>query len=429
MHTNRDIGEKFVVKGLAGKQTLSGSVDISGSKNAALPALAASILFDGDVTYTNVPDIEDIHRVYELFEKLGAKIEGETINTQGVSNGRLDDDIAKCMRASIIFTGPLLARFNEVVFPHPGGCVIGERPIDIFIESFRKMGATVKEKDNHYHVEASGGLHGTEIFLPIQSMTVTETIMMAAVLANGTTTIVNAAMEPEIVHLANFLKNSGVSIEGAGTPTITIVGQSGKMCSGPASFEIPPDRLEAGSFLILGALCAEELHIQKCLPQELHALIERLQKAGSDIEVGDDSIIVRKPKEGLRAVSIKTHEYPGMPTDLQAPMVVFLTQTEGEAHVFETIFEGRLHYIQDLIRMGADIQLISDRQIVLRGPTLLHRRDLKSPDIRAGLAFLIAAAVARGTSEIYDIYLIDRGYDRIEEKLQGIGLSITREKI
>jgi len=421
--------EMFVVSGLAGQKKLSGSVAISGSKNAALPALAASILFKNPTTYELLPNIEDIKRVYELLQKLGADVHKESgsvrITTTDVINGKLYIDIAKRMRASILFTGPLLARFGEVVFPHPGGCVIGERPIDLFLESFVRMGADVADENDIFSVTAPNGLSGAELFLPVQSVTATETLMMTAVLATGATTIHNAAMEPEVTHLADFLKTAGADITGEGTSTITIIGRNGLLFDKTVTYKTPPDRLEAGSFLILGALCAQELKITNCIPDELNALIERLRRAGVSVDVDGENITVRSPKQ-IRAVSVKTHEYPGFPTDLQAPMVVFLSQADGESRVFETIFEGRLHYIQDLERMGADIRLISDREILIHGPKLLHDKELKSPDIRAGLAFIIAAAIAEGTSKIYDIYAIDRGYENIEEKLESIGLDIKR---
>lgn len=421
--------EHFVIEGLAGKRTLSGTVAIAGSKNAALPALAASVLFDAPVTYTHVPHIEDVKRTYELLEQLDATVkqtdDGVVITTSAVGNGRLDAGIAERMRASVVFTGPLLARFREVTFPHPGGCVIGERPIDLFLESFVRMGATVEERDDVYVITAPKGLTGATLVLPVQSVTATETLMMAAALASGTTIISNAAMEPEVSHLARFLKGAGVSISGIGTPTLTITGTDGVLFTKPHTYETPPDRIETGSFLILGALCADKLHITNCLPEEVRAPIERLRRAGAVIEIEDTSIVVQSP-EALQGVSVKTHEYPGFPTDLQAPIVVLLSQAEGESHIFETIFEGRLHYVDDLIQMGAEVRLISDRELLIHGPQQLSGRILKSPDIRAGLAFIIAASIAEGTSQIYDIYSIDRGYEHIEKKLQGIGLDIRR---
>ena len=303
--------------------------------------------------------------------------------------------------------------------------MIGERPIDLFLESFSKMGASVREEGETFKISAPDGLSGATLFLPVPSVGVTETVLMAAALASGTTVIENAAMEPEVAHLVRFLTASGASIDGVGTSHITVHGRGGTLLEGEATYEAPPDRLEAGSFLILGALAARELTITNCVPEELRALTERLARAGVSIEAGERTLSVSAP-DALRAVWVKTHEYPGFPTDLQAPMVVLLSQARGESRVFETIFEGRLHYIQDLVRMGADIRLISDREVLIHGPQRLRDKELRSPDIRAGLAFIIAASIAEGTSQIYDIYSIDRGYERIEEKLQSIGLDITR---
>ncbi|MEK7088333.1 MAG: UDP-N-acetylglucosamine 1-carboxyvinyltransferase [Patescibacteria group bacterium] len=438
--------QKFVIEGLAGKKILNGEIKVNGAKNAVLPLLAATILLARPAEFSNVPKIEDVARMLELLKMLGAEFKwtGErTLKVDGnkISNQVLDDDNAKRMRASILLAGPLLARFGKVSFPHPGGCVIGERPIDLFIEGFKKMGATVSEKDGLYEISTPNGLTGTDFFFRVSSVTGTETLMMAAVGAKGKTILKNAALEPEVVCLAEFLNSRGARITGFGTSEIIIEGdqllkENGKI------FPVIPDRIEAGSFLILGALAADNLKITDCQPDHLNSLIETLRFSGVKIEVGDNWLAVKNnaevANETRRAVNpvreqkfsngvnIKTKEYPGFPTDLQAPLSVFLTQVSGESLVHETIFEGRLNYVADLEKMGADIKMWDAHRALVKGPTTLKGRELDGPDIRAGLAYILAAIIAEGESIINNAYFIDRGYERIEERLQKIGVKIKR---
>jgi len=423
----------FVIKGFGGERKLHGKVVVAGAKNAALKAIAATVLFRDTVTLTNIPEINDTLRMFDLLKDMGADVANIKSGTYTVSipSGfatELTPAIAKRMRASIVATGPVLARYGKVSFPHPGGCIIGSRPVDLFIEGFEKMGATVVLKDDTYIVTAKDGLRGTEFFLKNQSVTVTETFMMAGVLAKGTTIIKNAAMEPEIEDLARFLNTCGAKISGAGTPTITIKG--GKLLTGKAHpYKTMPDRIDAGSFLILGALAARELHITNCNPCHLESLIQTLQSAGVFIETKKNEIIVRAPSK-LQAVDIKTHEYPGFPTDLQAPMTVLLSQADGESTVFETIFEGRLNYTESLSAMGASITMMDPHRALVRGKTELRGRKLESPDLRAGLAFVIAAIVAKGESVIHNVdTTIDRGYEDVEHRLRAIGVEIERAKV
>lgn len=425
--------EKFLIKGLGGLKKLKGTISVGGSKNTALKLLASTILFEDTVNFENVPDIADIRKAVELLNSLGGKCErtgpnSYSINTKELKGTTLESLIAKTLRASIVFTGPLLSRFGKVSFPHPGGDVIGERPINIFLESFKKMGAKLLEKGEEYSLSVHGHLKGETIVFKVVSVTATETMMMSAVLAKGKTILKNAATEPEIKHLADFLISCGAKIKGAGTSTIEIEGgkllkTNGKM------YRVPPDRIEAGSFLILGALAAERLEIVNCLPSELEILIEILKQSGVNIEIVKDKIIISDNKaknNKFKGLSIKTHEYPGFPTDLQAPMVVYLTQVSGESLVFETIFEGRLLYADDLNRMGANILMLDQHRVIVKGPTPLKGRELESPDIRAGLAFLIAAVVAKGESVINNVLQIDRGYEKLEKRLRLLGLVIDR---
>jgi UDP-N-acetylglucosamine 1-carboxyvinyltransferase len=421
--------ESFRIKGLAGERSLKGEIAVGGAKNHVIKLFAVSVLCDAPLTLTNVPAIEDVGGMGEIIKQLGGTVthEGDTctIDTRGLKSGEIDHDIAKRMRASIVFSGPLLARFGATTFPHPGGDVIGDRPIDFFIEGFEKMGAKVEKTEREYRVSAPEGLHGADIFFRWVSVTGTETLMMAAVLAKGTTTLRNVAMEPEVVALANFLVSAGAKITGIGTPTLVIEG--GEMLRPLAPERVIPDRIETGSFLILGALTASDLLITNCEPEHVRMAVELLTRAGVDIEVGKDTLRVKANKNSVySAMSLKTHEYPGFPTDLQAPMMVFLTQAKGESRVFETIFEGRLAYTADLVRMGADITLWNPHQASIKGPTPLRGAKLESPDIRAGLAFLISALIATGESVLENVYHIDRGYTRIEERLAKLGADITR---
>lgn len=422
----------LVIKGSAGKRTLSGEITIAGAKNAALKAIAAGILFKGPLRLENVPEIEDVSRMLEILHTMGAHVSNDgrhvSVDARGISSFILTPEISKRLRASIVLTGPLLARDGRVKFPHPGGCVIGDRPIDLFLEGFKRMGASIAHVGKFYDIRAAqGGLHGAELFFRTQSVTGTETFMMAAILAKGTTVIKNAAMEPEIIWLAEILNASGARIDGAGTPTITIRGGSRLEQKGGA-YHVIPDRIEAGSFLILGALAAKKLTIANIVPEHLESLIATLEYSGVNIERGKQSLTVHAPKSlrHLRAVNIRTHEYPGFPTDLQAPLMVYLTQVADESLVFETIFEGRLNYTESLNRMGANITMMDPHRVLVKGPTPLRGKILESPDLRAGLAFVIAGVIAGGESEIHNVYNIDRGYERIEERLRAIGVDIAR---
>lgn len=420
----------LVIKGFVGERKIHGTIRVTGAKNAALKAIAGTVLFRDEVNLSNIPEIDDVEKMFDLLKDMGAEVTRVKYGTYTVFIPRgfstnLSPGIAKHMRASVVVTGPVLARYGTVSFPHPGGCVIGARPLDLFMGGFEKMGAKVTVKNDMYVVEAKDGLHGAELFLKNQSVTVTETFMMAGVLAKGVTVIKNAALEPEIADLANFLNKCGAKISGAGTPIITIKG--GKLLSGAGHpYKTMPDRIEAGSFLVLGALAARELHIINCNPEHLESPIDILRSAGVAIETKKTEIIVRAPTH-IKPVDIKTHEYPGFPTDLQAPMTVFLTQAEGESKVFETIFEGRLNYTEALTHMGASITMMDPHRVIVRGKTELRGRKLESPDLRAGLAFVIAAIVAKGESVIHNVdTTIDRGYENIESRLRAVGVDIER---
>jgi len=427
--------EALKITGYEGKRNLSGTIQVGGAKNAALKVMAATLLFKDRVVLENVPDIEDVLRMAELLEDLGGTVVKKNshtfeITTNKDSKTELNQKISSRMRSSVALIGPLLSRFGSVSFPHPGGCVIGERPIDMFLDGFEKMGAKVSHKNNHYTLNADGKLHGTEIFFKNQSVTATETFIMAGVLAEGKTVIRNAAMEPEVESLTEFLNKCGANIIGAGTSTITIEG-GGLLLSKENIYTTIPDRIETGSFVVLGALLGEDLIIEKCNPKHVEALLGVLESAGVVVDINKDTIRIQGSKQPneFNAVNIKTHEYPGFPTDLQAPMTVFLTQAVGESQVFETIFEGRLNYVESLETMGADIVSMDPHRVLVRGPVPLHGKHLESPDLRAGLAFVLAGLVAKGQSVIHNVYYIDRGYENIESRLSNIGANIERVKI
>ncbi|MEI6296475.1 MAG: UDP-N-acetylglucosamine 1-carboxyvinyltransferase [bacterium] len=425
----------FKVKGLGGKKTLEGVIEINGAKNAVLQALSFSVLFKDELVIKNIPQIEDVKRMKDLLRALGAEVNDLSPKSCSIKFGKkintdIPDEISKKLRASIVLTGPILARMGIVSFPHPGGCVIGARPIDVFLDGFKKMGSRIENEEKKYSIKATDGkLKGANIFMKNQSVTGTQTLMMAAVLAKGKTTIKNASLEPETKHLADFLNKCGAKIKGAGTSTIEVIG-TGLLSAKGKAYITPSDRIEAGSFIILGALCANNLEIKNCDPEWNESLIEYLISTGVKMQVGKNSIRFidnsKTPNSDYKSLNIKTHEYPGFPTDLQAPMVVFLTQSTGESFIFETIFEGRLNYADDLKRMGADIKVWDPHRATVKGPSNLHGREMESPDIRAGLAFLLAAILAEGDSVIHNAYYIDRGYGEIEDRLKKIGVEIER---
>ena len=398
---------------------------MKGAKNDSLVILASSLLMSKPILVDRVPEIEDIKRMSELLSKLGADVERLSygkyrITADKIKSSAIDPDIAKRLRASIVLTAPLLVRTGMVEFPHPGGCVIGERPIDVFLDGYKALGADVKYQNEVYTVSVKK-LKGTKFIFRSISVTGTESMMMAASLAEGTTILKNCACEPEVESLAGFLNSCGAKISGAGTTQIVIKGVK-KLNGG--KHETIPDRIEAGSFAILGAVLGSPLKITKCDPDHLDSLLSVLERAGAKIKIGKDSIEILSSK--LNAINIKTKEYPGFPTDLQAPFSVLLTQVEGQALVHETIYEGRLSWTEELKRMGANVLSLDPHRIAIKGPTKLRGRDIESPDIRAGMAYIIATLCAGGESTINNVYQIDRGYEKIEERLQKIGADIKR---
>ncbi|MBU0612628.1 UDP-N-acetylglucosamine 1-carboxyvinyltransferase [Patescibacteria group bacterium] len=416
--------EKFVING---KNPLSGEIEVRGAKNAVMKILPAALLSKGTITIKNLPNIEEIHKATDILKDLGAsiKLDGRncTVSITEIKKNILEPEFANKFRSSVMFAGPLLAQTGEVRFPHPGGCVIGagKRPIDLFLDGFVALGAEVEENDDYYVVKAKK-LIGGNYFFTTASVTGTESMIMTAVLAEGVTTLGNCAMEPEIVALADYLNKNGAKILGAGTSTVIIEGVK-EISAG--EYTIIPDRIETGTFAILGAATKSELTITKCNPNNIESLLAVFQKVGISYERGEDWLKI-KPAKSLRPIDIKTHEYPGFPTDLQPPYTVLMTQAEGRSVIHEVIYDRRLLFTDMLVQMGADIIMCDPHRIVVNGPTKLHGRKLTSPDLRAGIAVVIAAALADGQTEIDNIYQIDRGYEKIEERLQKIGVKIER---
>ena len=415
---------KFIIRG---QRPLSGEIEVKGAKNSALKIIPASILSSDTITIKNLPKIEDIEKSLELLSDLGATIrkndEALEINTKEIAKNELSPKLADKFRTSMMFVGPILARLGEVKFPHPGGCVIGAggRPIDLFLEGFKALGAEVKVKDGFYNIKAKK-LTGSTYFFTTVSVTGTESLMMTATLAEGTTVLQNCAMEPEIKALADYLNFNGAKIKGAGSPTITIEGVKKLNAS---TFDIVPDRIEAGSFAIMAAASKSNITITKCNTEHLLSLLTIFKKIGVNFEYGPDWIKMKATKN-IQPYSIKTHEYPGFPTDLQSPYTVLMTQAEGTSTIHETIYDRRLLYVDMLSQMGANIIMCDPHRAVVHGPTDLHAKKLISPDIRAGIALVIAALIARGTTEIDNIYQIDRGYENIDQRLKKLGADIVR---
>lgn len=418
------MSERFVIKG--GKK-LEGEITVFNAKNAALKILAASLLTESDIKMVYPPNIEDILRMKELLGDLGVKIASKgsnlVISARNLHKSELKHEIASRFRASIILTAPILARLGKVTFPHPGGCTLGKRPIDFFTEGFQAMGAKVKQSGDNFTVRASK-LKGAKIIFPKVSVTGTETMIMAAALAQGNTILKNVACEPEVVDLVQFLRQMGAKIQGEGSSTIKVEGV--KSLNG-AAWSGLPDRIEAGTFLILAAACGRNVRIKNFNPEHLEVLIYILDKVGVPLEISSDSVTVRQPRK-LKPFNIVTKEYPGFATDLQAPFTVLMTQAQGTSLIHETIYDGRLFYTDILNQMGANIIMADPHRVIISGPTLLHGKKIFSPDIRAGIGLVIAALVARGETQIDNIYQIDRGYEKIDERLKALGADIVRVK-
>jgi UDP-N-acetylglucosamine 1-carboxyvinyltransferase len=418
--------DKFVIRG---GNPLVGTIRISGAKNSALPCMAAALLTEDEVTLENIPRVRDIETERRLLASMGAEVglhEGELKDRTTIDCRRLSDPVAryeivKTMRASSLVLGPLLARTGMARVAIPGGCAIGGRPIDLHIKGLEKMGAAITQE--HGYIEARAcRLRGAHLVFDKITVTGTEDLLMAAVLADGDTLMENCAREPEVVDLAALLIAMGAQIEGAGTSTIRVRGVSSLH---GAHFRINPDRIEAGTFLIAGAITGGDLIVANCNSAHLGAVIAKLHEAGARIDVlGPDAVRVRAAAK-LRAADISTEEYPGFPTDMQAQYMALATQAEGVSLVRENIFENRFMHVQELVRMGANIK-VDGSTATVRGPARLSAAAVMCSDLRASASLVLAALVAEGESIVDRVYHMDRGYERFEEKLRGVGAQIQR---
>jgi UDP-N-acetylglucosamine 1-carboxyvinyltransferase len=415
--------DKIIVEG---GRSLKGEVKISGAKNAALPILISSLLTDGWNTYTNVPYLRDIQSTRDLLVHLGARVKTDKdtvqIDSGGVGNHEAPYDLVRKMRASILVLGPLLARLKKARVSLPGGCAIGARPINLHLKGLASLGARIELK--HGYVEATADhLKGEEIYMDISTVTGTENLMMAAVLAEGTTVLNNAACEPEVVALADVLNRMGAKIKGAGTTVMTIKGVSNLQ---PVSVNIIPDRIEAGTFMISAALTKGNVTILDCEPDHLEAVIHKLRLSGADVFVKERSIQVKGTRD-IVSVDIKTLPYPGFPTDMQAQFMVLMSVAGGFSMISETIFENRFIHVSELKRMGADIK-ISGNTAMITGVPSLSGAPVMASDLRASASLILAGLAAKGTTEINRVYHLDRGYEKIEKKFSQLGAAIRRVK-
>ena len=417
--------DRFVIEGGV---PLQGELTISGAKNSALPALAACLLTAEPVTLRRIPSVRDIHTMARLLECCGASVcaDQDTLRIQAAQLPAPEApyDLVKTMRASSLVLGPLAARCGRARVSLPGGCAIGARPINLHLAGLQELGARIRQAHGYVEVEAPHGLHGAAVHFDRITVTGTEDLLMAAVLAEGETVLSNAACEPEVADLAALLTKMGASIEGAGTSVIRV---QGVRRLGGADHAIIADRIEAGTFLAAAAITRGDLLLRGCVPEHLRSLIQRMRQAGVEItEAGEDSLRVRHSGK-LVSVDATTEEYPGFATDLQAQYMALMTQAQGISLVTETIFENRFMHAQELVRMGANIR-IEARQAIVAGPTELSGAAVIASDLRASASLVLAALVARGETVIDRVYHIDRGYEKIEEKLRGAGARIRREK-
>ncbi len=414
--------EKFIIKKT---ENLTGEVSISGSKNAALPILAATLLAEGKSTLKNIPCLTDVKNMCDILNCMGASIIYKNkneieIDTKNITHTIAPYDLTHKLRGSFLVMGPMLARMKRVRLSLPGGCPIGSRPVDLHLKGFAALGATVTKGAGFVEVKCEK-LTGTKIYLDFPSVGATENILMASVFAEGKTTIENAAAEPEIADLANFLKKMGARISGAGTDTIVVTGVK-KL--NPVTYSVMPDRIEAGTFMVASVIATGDVKISGIIPEHIKPLTAKLLEMGADIEIGTDSIRVKSEKM-CSAKDVKTLPFPGFPTDMQAQMTALLSLSKGTGIVTETIFENRFMHVGELVRMGANIK-VEGHCAVVEGRKSLSGAKVTAPDLRAGAALVLAGLAAKGETQVFDIYHIDRGYENIDIKLNELGANIER---
>lgn len=412
---------------IEGGKNLTGTVKISGAKNSVVALIPAAILCDEKVEIHNIPNISDIDALDEILRFIGAKIEKNNdtliIDASDINNIEIPENISKKLRASYYFMSALLGKYKKVDMYFPGGCNIGKRPIDQTLKAFRALGATIIEDNNKYSIRAEK-LVGAEINLDMPSVGATVNAIYASVRAEGTTVINNAAREPEINNIVEFLNKMGAKIEGAGTGTIKIEGVNYLKSASIVSI---PDRIEAGTYVIIGALLAENLRIENIIPEHIQTLLDKLEEANVDFKVYNNYIIVNK-SNNLKPITVETKGYPGFATDLQQPLTALLTQCDGVSYLTETIYENRFKNVEYLNKMGSNIT-INDRTIKIEGKTLLHGCEVTATDLRAGACMVIAGLIAEGTTTINEINHVLRGYENIIQKLTLVGAKIEEEEI
>lgn len=413
--------DKIIVQG---GHTLKGTVHISGAKNAALPILASSLLSDGCCTYSNVPHLMDVDSIQLLLAHLGAKtaMDGSVvkIDASGLDQYEAPYDLVRKMRASILVLGPLLARMKRAYVSLPGGCAIGARPINLHLKALARLGAHI-ELEHGYVYATAERLIGNDIYFDMPTVTGTENIMMAAVLAEGQSVLRNVAREPEIVALAEVLNRMGADIKGAGSSVLQI---SGVEQLNPVEAKIIPDRIETGTFLVAAALTGGDVQVAGCEPDHCRAVINKLRQVGAQVETTLDTIHVKGPEQ-IKSVDIKTLPYPGFPTDMQAQFMVLMTVADGQSLIEETVFENRFIHVSELRRMGAEIK-VSGNTAVINGLPHLSAAPVMATDLRASASLILAGLVAQGETQINRVYHLDRGYERIEEKFSRLGAVIKR---
>lgn len=417
-------GQKFVIQG---KVPLKGEIKVAGNKNAVLPLMAATLLTSEDCFLENVPDIEDVETMAGILKKLGAKVEkknhdGLLINTRGVSRYELDEGLVEKLRASILFLGPLLARFGRAVMKHPGGCLIGKRAVGTHFEALESLGVETVTMEKNYESRLLKP-NPAEIFLDEASVTATENAMMLASSFSGETVIEDAACEPQVRNLSDFLIQMGVKIDGAGTNRLVIHGQ--KKLTG-AKIAVIPDPIEVGTLAIATVITGGEVLIKGIIAQDLKMILLYLKRMGINFRIEKDNLLIEKSRLKAAMGKIQTRPWPGFPTDLMSPLIVLATQASGVTLCHDWMYESRIFFVDKLVLMGANVVICDPHRVIVSGPTPLYGRKMETPDIRAGIALVIAALAAEGESLIENAWLIDRGYEKIEERLGNLGAKIKR---
>lgn len=414
---------KFIIQG--GKK-LEGEVRISGSKNAALPIIAATVLVKGKTTLYNVPNIQDVQTMFQIIKDIGGKVTKKNnkviIDTSKIHTYEIPENLMRKMRSSVILAGAIIGKYNKANFSYPGGCEIGSRPIDLHLKGFEKLGINIKEEYGEIICNAEK-IIGAQIHLDFPSVGATENIILSACLAEGTTILTNAAKEPEIEDMAEFLNKAGAKIKGAGTDRVEITGVK-KLAE--ISYNIMPDRIEAGTYLVAGAITGGNIKITNANPTHIEPILDKLEEANCILEIGKDYIQIKAPRR-IKSVDIKTMPYPGFPTDMQSIFGALLSTAKGTSIITENIFENRYKYVQELNRMGARIN-VEGRTAIIKGTKRIQGANVIASDLRGGVALIIEALAAKGVTQVDNVHYILRGYENIEEKLKKLGSKIFLEK-